>query len=194
MKAFTGKFNNYIKRHKLTALREVLIFCLITIIVHYSYRYWANVLDYSPIKGIVISISDFLAQQVISTSTWFLTNVLGIDVQIINERLYFANSGWVGVSMGCSAFKQLLQFLILILVYPGPWKAKLWFIPVGFIAIQTVNNIRIITLSLITNYNGSQGFWDFTHDYVLRPLFYVVIFTMWVIWVEIISKRTRERK
>ena len=192
MKVLT-KVNDFIVKHRLSALREVLIFCLITIVVHFLYRYWANVLDYKPIRSVVILFSDFLAQQVISGSSWFLSDVLNIDVRVINEKIYLPNDGWVGVGMGCSAFKQMVQFFFLMVLYPGRWIHKVWYIPAGFIVIQLVNIIRIVTLSLITHYSLSQNLWDFSHDYILRPLFYVAIFSMWVIWIEFISKRT-ERK
>ncbi len=193
MKKFLNKINDFVRKHRLSSLREVFLFCMIIIIVHFLYRYWANVLVFKPITDIVWAIRDFLAGHVISCSTWFLSDVLNIPVKIINERIYLPNNGWVGVGPSCSAFKPMVQFLVLMLLYPGPWKKKLWFIPLGIIIIHIVNDIRIVTLSLVTHNHYSQGFWDFTHDYIVRPLFYAVIFTMWVIWVEIISKRTDKK-
>jgi len=192
MKKLLKKANDYVKKHKLSALREVLLFCAITIIVHYLYRYWANDLNYKPLTGIVLAIQDFIAQMVISSSHWVLSEILNINTTIINERIYLPNNGWVGVSIGCSAFKPMVQFLVLMLLFPGPWKKKLWYIPLGFVIIHFTNNIRIISLSLITHHSYSQEFWNFSHDYILRPLFYAVIFTMWVIWIEVISKKVNE--
>ncbi|MCD4679098.1 MAG: exosortase/archaeosortase family protein [Bacteroidales bacterium] len=190
MKKFLNKINDFVKKHKLSALREVFIFCTIAIIVHFLYRYWANELNYKPIATVVMAAQDFMAQLVISYSQWILSDIFNINITIVNDRIYLPNNGWVGVGSGCSAFKPMVQFLILMLLYPGPWKKKLWFIPLGFLLIHFTNVIRIVTLSLITHNNHSQEFWDLTHDYILRPLFYAIIFTMWVIWVEIISKKT----
>jgi len=185
------RLTNNFNKNRLTALREVIIFCAITIIVHYLYRYWANILDYKPITQQIWAVQIFLSQAVISGSEWVLSDVLNIKIAISDEKIFFTNGGWVGVSVGCSAFKPMLQFMILMIVYPGPWKKKLWFIPAGIIMIHILNIVRIVTLSLITHNSYSQGFWDFTHDYILRPLFYAVIFTMWVIWVEIIAKKEK---
>lgn len=59
---------------------------------------------------------------------------------------------------------------------------KLWFIPLGVIIVHLTNVIRVVGLAMVMNYWPQH--WDFSHDYVFRPLFYVVIFVLWVIWVE----------
>jgi exosortase/archaeosortase family protein len=189
MRNLLQKVNGIIVKYRLSALREVFIFCLITIIVHFSYRFWAINLDYKPITSIIIAVQTFLAEQVISSSIWFLEEILKVNVSHINDRIYLDNNGWVGVGIGCSAFKPMLQFVILMFFFPGPFIRKLWFVPSGLVLIHITNNFRIISLSLITHNSCSQEFWDFSHDYILRPLFYAVIFTLWVLWVEIISKK-----
>jgi hypothetical protein len=32
--------------------------------------------------------------------------------------------------------------------------------------------------------NNWPQHWDFSHDYLFRPFFYLVIFLLWVWWVE----------
>jgi exosortase/archaeosortase family protein len=189
MKKLLSKINSFINKYRLSALREVLIFCIITIIVHYLYRYWAIEFNYKPVTSVVLAIQDFIAQCVISNSKWILSEIFDIKTTILNNRIYLPNNGWIGVGPGCSAFKPMVQFLILMVLYPGPWKKKLWFVPLGFLIIHLTNDIRIITLSLITHNFCSQDLWNFSHDYILRPLFYAVIFTMWIIWVEIITTK-----
>jgi len=44
-----------------------------------------------------------------------------------------------------------------------------------------VNILRIVILSFILVYYPNS--WDFTHDWILRPFFYVIIFLEWLIWL-----------
>jgi exosortase/archaeosortase family protein len=66
--------------------------------------------------------------------------------------------------------------------FPGPWKHKLWYIPLGIGVIHLTNVFRITGLLLI-QYPFPNGF-DFFHNYVFKTLFYAVIFLMWAFWNE----------
>lgn len=68
--------------------------------------------------------------------------------------------------------------------FPGPWKHKLWFIPLGLIIIHLVNVFRISGLAYYLKYTPPQEYWEFSHDYIYRPFFYVVMFALWIWWVE----------
>jgi exosortase/archaeosortase family protein len=95
---------------------------------------------------------------------------------------FLANNGYVAVNESCSGLKIFLQFTVLMILFPGPWKHKLWYIPAGLIILHLTNIFRIVGLAQVTI--SLPQYWDFSHDYFFRPLFYVVIFTLWVIWVE----------
>ena len=44
---------------------------------------------------------------------------------------------WIGDP--CNGFSLFALFLIFMITYPGPWKHKLWYIPMGLIAIHLIN-------------------------------------------------------
>ena len=116
-------------------------------------------------------------------SVWALKHLTTYNFTFNDElREIYIGPGYVGVNYGCSGFKQFLQWIVLMSFFPGPWKQKAWFIPVGLVIIHFVNVFRISSLSVILLYYPEH--WDFTHDWILRPFFYVVMFGMWVIWVE----------
>jgi exosortase/archaeosortase family protein len=52
----------------------------------------------------------------------------------------------------------------------------------GVVIIHLTNIFRIIILSVVVMHWPQH--WDFIHLWIMRPFFYVVIFVMWVIWVE----------
>ncbi len=44
--------------------------------------------------------------------------------------MWFSNNGYVGVNESCSGLKQFYQIAVLFILFPGPWKHKLWYIPI----------------------------------------------------------------
>ncbi len=80
----------------------------------------------------------------------------------------------------CSGLKQFYQAFFLFLLYPGPWKHKTWFIPMAIAVMHLVNIFRIVVLSLAMLH--AYHHWDVIHDWVVRPMFYVVLFGLWMWW------------
>jgi len=185
MNKLLDKTSKFIKKNKLGVLKGVLLFVLITLVVHYSYRYWARK-DYWPISAIMHTAHNSMSDIVLHQSAWFIDHILPIPITVGDNRIIrFENGGFVGINEGCSGLKQILQFVLLFLIFPGPWQKKLWFIPLGVVIVHLTNLFRIIGLSVITV--TIPQYWEFSHDYLFRPFFYVVIFLLWIWWVERIS-------
>jgi exosortase/archaeosortase family protein len=182
MKKFFDKANKFIKKNKLNALRDVIIFALVTLTIHYSYRYWART-DYWPVPATMHSAHDRASEIVFRQSTWFIHTILPIPITTSEDRvIHFENGGYIGINESCSGLKPILQFILLFLVFPGPWRKKLWFIPMGVVILHITNLFRIVGLSVVTV--TIPEYWQFSHDYLFRPFFYVVIFLLWMWWVE----------
>jgi exosortase/archaeosortase family protein len=107
-----------------------------------------------------------------------------------NQTMNFGKYGFIHINESCSGLKPILQFILLMILYPGPWKKKLWFIPMGVVIVHLTNLFRIIGLSVVIV--TEPQYWHFSHDNLFRPFFYVIIFLLWVWWVEklIVSKKT----
>ena len=72
-----------------------------------------------------------------------------------------------------------------MLVYPGSWKKKLWFIPFGIITIHLINVLRIIGLALTVFYFPDPELLDFNHTYTFTVLVYGYVFYLWFLWSKI---------
>lgn len=169
---------------------DVCLFIFITILFHLL---WRNYLGFLFETGFYNTIALWLANQVYQISLWINTNLLGmvIDPDHATNTMFFRqNNGYILVNRSCSGFKQFYQIFFLFLLFPGPWKHKLWYIPSSMFVIFLVNIFRIVMLSLVILHWPSQ--WDFVHTWVLRPFFYVIIFLEWVIWVEVFKSRGRK--
>ena len=203
MKEFITKLKELEIKYKLTPFREVGLFMIILLVVHFLYRLLArNNFQVLGLQIIPPELFDFAANILFKNSLWINKHILGLHFTTNGNNFYFLNSkypiesnayiGWLGVGQSCSSLKQSIQFISLMLLYPGPWKHKLWFIPSGIIIIHIVNIFRIVSLSVLLVTINSQQIFTFSHDWILRPFFYVVIFFMWVYWVEKIVKKKKE--
>jgi len=176
------KFKDFIKKYRLESLVDVAIFGIITVVFHWLWWHGGVkefLLEYTGFHDLEL----FMARQVFLPSAWFVEHVIGYDINTYDTTLYFLpNKGSIMVNGSCSGLKQFYQWIFLMLLFPGPWKKKLWFIPLGLLVIHLNNILRIIILSVILVHWPQQ--WHFSHDWILRPFFYVVIFGMWVLWVE----------
>jgi len=196
---FISSINDFIKKYHLYAFKDVAIFMIILLFFHFLWKtFYQDVFVLQFLKDSEL----WLANKVFISSAWILevlnVNVTTFDELTIGEVLrrnviYYAdNSGYVWVNRSCSGLKQFYQWTILMLLYPGPWRHKGWFIPMGLVIIYVVNVFRIVGMTFVT-INLTEN-WDFIHDYVMRPFFYVVIFAMWVWWNEKFYLKNKKRK
>jgi len=186
---YFSAFNRIIKKYHLHAFKDVTLFVLILLFFHFVYRAFA--VNISALNFIRTS-SNWLALQVYRESCFvvnlFTSKVTFFDQLHIQDSLrhnvfyYALNNGYVAVNSSCSGLKQFYQWFFLMTLFPGPWKHKLWFIPMGIIVTHLVNVFRIVSMVFVTVYISE--YWSFIHDWVLRPFFYVVMFMLWVWWNE----------
>lgn len=172
----------------IAALKDVALFMAITILLHLT---WWQCLGMFRQSVLYHEISSWLAKSVYNAAFIFDRWVLGITVEHgqATNTLKFIN-GYVTVEEGCSGFKQHYQLLGLFLLFPGSWKRKLWYIPFSWTVMHTVNIIRIVVLSFAVIYLPDK--WDFIHMWILRPMFYVVIFGLWL-WFKRFEYKGKKR-
>jgi exosortase family protein XrtF len=182
----------FIRKHHLDALRDVAIFILITVIIHFAWRFWAANFNYAPIRTFMYETMDLMAREVYRESARIISVMYEIDRNDESMQFYFPNQCMMYINESCSGLKQMLQFSLLLLIIPGPWKKKLWFIPLGVLMMHLTNLFRVTGLAVVMM--NRPEYWNFSHDYIFRPLFYVVIFALWLIWVEKMAKKKKQPK
>ena len=178
-------YTSFIKKYRLQPILDVAIFAVIIVFFHYVW--WHGFKEFLQNFAAFNEIEGFLAHQVFLPSSWIVEHILKYNITTEGNTIYFPDiNGYITVEGSCSGLKQFYQWTILMILFPGPWKKKLWFIPAGLLIIHIVNILRIVILSVVVVHWPQQ--WDFIHMWILRPFFYVVIFRMWVLWVERIRK------
>lgn len=170
---------------KLAPIRNVLLFAFLLMSFHYIYLWWAAS-GFYPFARQVDELFRFASDILFRQSVWILKNIFGTNIITDAQTIWVTTDtgqwGFVDVSPGCTSLKQWMHFIFIMLLFPGRWKHKLWYIPAGILVIHGVNIVRIVGLTL-TLIPWPQHF-DFFHDYIFKTFFYFMIFVMWVIWVE----------
>lgn len=196
---YIGAVNKFMQKYHLNAFMDVAMFMIILIFFHFMWRHFIR--EILSVEFISDS-ANWLAGQVYIQSRWVI-EVLGVNVTPFDELniggglrenvFYYAeNNGYVAVNSSCSGLKQFYQWFFLMALFPGPWKQKVWFIPTGLLIVHLVNVFRIISMVFVTIYLSQ--YWDFIHDWILRPFFYVVMFLLWVWWNEKFYLKSRLRR
>ena len=167
-------------------LRGIALFMLITIVFHIIWKLFSGWFENT---AVYIAMSDFTTSLVYYSSVWVNELLIGgrmtrIDASFTMALESLTANGSVTrqliVDHTCSGLKQFYQAFFLFLIYPGIARHKLWYIPMALVVMHVVNIFRIVALSFTMLY--AYQHWDFVHDWVVRPLFYVVLFGLWVVW------------
>ena len=173
-------------------VRAVFWFCVITLLIHILWRFWEYNLLYFPIRNLMAQATVFFVDLLFNQSVWVITHILQIKISTVSNAFYCQNNYGIILNETCSGIKQIMQFALLMLIIPGPWKHKLWNIPLGMILVHLTNVFRISILAIVANRWPTQI--HYAHDNWLRIMFYVVIFLLWLIWVEWIANKKINQK
>ncbi len=184
--SFKG-IKEYCRNPKNRSTVNVGLFILLIISFHFIYLGW-QALGYWPIGKWIAQLMLWSVNMVYSQSCWVLEHIFHIDITTISDMRSIGTpnsaGGWALVTIApeCASLKQWLHWLFLMFLFPGPWKHKVWYIPIGLVIIEWTNVVRICGV-LMMQIPWPNSF-HLAHDYIFKIFFYLVIFLMWMIWVE----------
>ncbi|MEI6433576.1 MAG: exosortase/archaeosortase family protein [Bacteroidota bacterium] len=181
------RIDKFFIERRMYGMKDILTFLFLTLLIHFGWRFWENKLGLFPIHNFMTTIMNWLANEVLYQSTWALNTFMGYKVTITGNLMEFPSGYDISINSSCSGMKQIMQFVLLMLIYRGPWLKKLWFIPLGALLVHITNLFRIF-LSGVLSMNHPEWM-KFAHDNVLRWMFYLVICGLWLFWVKRISVR-----
>ena len=134
---------------------------------------------------------DFLAAHIANAVYWVIQLVRDTIHQLPNNILRFDSGSSVRIVWSCTALKQSFIWLIIMLVARGKWLRKLWFIPLGFVAIYLFNILRIALIAIIIEHHPEL--FGLMHSYVFKYMFYLMLFCMWLWWTNNLSGMPNQR-
>jgi exosortase family protein XrtF len=132
------------------------------------------------------TVNHYLTYHTASVAALFLNLFSGSSFSLSpfeeqNTYLFKDNVAVVLIEHGCNGLILMVLFAAFIIAFPGPWKKKLWYIPLGILAIYIINAIRVIGLAV--NHIYAKSSFDFNHKYTFTILIYGAIFLFWMVWV-----------
>ena len=170
---------------------DVGLFFILIFSFHIIYTFWNKQLDYWPVKGAVDRLFAWASAILFDHSTWTLEHIFHIDFFTKDQSIWFMNNegtySAVAVAPECTSLKQWMHWLFLMLIFPGPWKHKAWYIPLGLVIIEFINVVRVVGIILFLRPFPHD--FALAHDVIFKIMFYLVIFLMWMLWVEKFTRR-----
>ena len=95
-----------------------------------------------------------------------------------------SNNFAISIERGCNGVEAVIILVSAMLAFPASWKHKLAGIGIGFVAIQLLNLVRIISLFYLGQWN--RVWFDWFHLYLWQALIVLdalVVFLLWLRWL-----------
>lgn len=174
---------------KIEPYKGVLLFAFLLMCSNYFWKY--NVLGEESFSltskvtlwGFDISTPFLWMTNHIAHLTLSILNLLGSNVILTPGNIFKHENGFlVQIVWACTGIKQAYIFFCILAFYRGPWKHKLWYIPLGLVVVYLFNVFRITFIIGVVEFRPE--WFHFLHITAFKYLFYAVIFLMWVVWEE----------
>jgi len=119
-------------------------------------------------------------------SAWL---VMLFDANVVSEGIIIRDvtSGFaVAIQAGCNGVEATIVMVAAMLAFPSPWRLKLWGILLGFLSIQALNLVRIISLFYIGQWN--MLIFDWAHLYLWQALIMLDVLLIFLIWLRFLPR------
>lgn len=119
--------------------------------------------------------------------------VLLFDANVVSEGIVLrdvTNGFAVAIQAGCNGVEATIVLVAAMLAFPSPWKHKLWGILIGFLLVQALNLIRIISLFYIGQWNMQVFEW--MHLYLWQALIMLDVLIIFLVWLRYLPRPAQE--
>ena len=115
----------------------------------------------------------------IATASGVVLNAIGEKVVVQGTAIQAGTFG-VNIENGCNGVETALLLAAAVLAYPARWRQRLTGFFLGFLAIQLLNLIRVVSLVWIGHHR--PALFDSSHTVIWQSavvMFGVLIFLLW---------------
>ena len=121
---------------------------------------------------------------VLASISYHLLHLFDNEVLLVGDILHHPHSAFsVQVASDCNGMEATLIFLSGVLAFPAglPWKvAGVW---AGFLVIQALNVVRIITLFYVGQWD--KAIFDWTHKYLWPAIIILAALMVFLAWIRL---------
>ncbi len=126
-------------------------------------------------------------QSIAALSAWLVQRFDG-GVIAYSNIIRDQESGFaVAIEAGCNGVEATIVLVAAMLAMPAPWKHKLLGMGAGFLAIQAMNLLRIISLFYLGQWNKTA--FDWAHLYIWQALIMLDVLIVFLIWLRYLPDR-----
>ena len=109
------------------------------------------------------------------------------SVSSYGRVLQSAKTGFgVSIEPGCNGVEATIVLVAAMLAFPSSWKMKLWGIGLGFLAVQFVNLLRVVSLFFLGQWNFKV--FEFAHLYMWQALIMLDVLVVWLLWMRFVAR------
>ena len=94
----------------------------------------------------------------------------------------------VSIEPGCNGVEAFVVLCAAIGAFPAGCKHKLLGLGAGFVAIQVLNVLRVISLFYLGQW--SMDVFNFAHTYLWQALIMLDVLAVWLIWMRVLAPKS----
>ena len=111
-----------------------------------------------------------------------LVTLFDDTVQSAGKVLWNAQTGFgVSIEAGCNGLEAYIVLVAAVMAFPATWRQKLVGLLVGFVAVQLLNVVRVISLFYLGQW--SMPVFSFAHEFLWQALIMLDVLVFWLLWV-----------
>ncbi len=101
--------------------------------------------------------------------------------------LQFSDTGFaVSIEAGCNGVEATIVLIAAVIAYPASWKARITAIGLGFLAVQALNIVRIISLFYLGDWDLDIFSW--VHLYLWPSLIMLDVLVVFIVYLRYLSR------
>jgi exosortase H (IPTLxxWG-CTERM-specific) len=97
----------------------------------------------------------------------------------------------LSIERGCNGIEAVIILVSAMLAFPAPWKHRLIGIALGFVAIQALNFVRIISLFYLGQWN--RTWFEWFHLYLWQALIILDALVAFLVWLRYLPREPAAR-
>lgn len=134
-------------------------------------------------QHLVLPWTAFLAKLCVMLVTLFDANAAAMGKVLWNPTTGFG----VSIEPGCNGIEACIVLFAAVVAFPTDWRHKVWGLLLGFLAVQGLNVVRVISLFYLGQWNDTA--FRVAHEYLWQGLIMLDVLIVWLLWVRRASPR-----
>lgn len=128
-------------------------------------------------QHLVLPWTAWLAQACVAIVTQFDANAAAIGKVLWNPATGFG----VSIEPGCNGVEACIILFAAVVAFPTTWRHRAWGLALGFVAVQGLNVVRVISLFYLGQWNTE--WFRIAHEFLWQGLIMLDVLVVWLLWV-----------